>query len=174
VIPFVLVIGFTILQRLIELRVTKRNTERLLRRGAIEYGADHYWMLITLHTLFFASMIGEYLIRRPALSDNWALFLGLFLAAQTVRAWVILTMRARWTTRILVLPGESLIAKGPFQYFPHPNYLVVAIEILSLPLLFQLVFTASFFTVLNALVLLGVRIPKERVALRNAGAGPLR
>ncbi len=168
---FLVTVLFILLQRLHELRLAKRNTDALLRRGAIEIGGDHYWMLVSLHTLFFLSLVGEYVARRPGLPTAWPIYFSLFMLAQIGRVWVIRTMRGRWTTRILFLPGETLIASGPFKYLPHPNYTVVAIELFSVPMTFNLYLTAAFFTVLNAVVLLAVRIPRERAALEKCRPG---
>jgi methyltransferase len=32
---------------------------------------------------------------------------------------------------VLVVPGEPLVASGPYRFIPHPNYLAVAGEIVS-------------------------------------------
>ena len=52
-------------------------------------------------------------------------WLAVFLVLQLLRAWVLLTLGRRWTTRIIVLPGAPLVANGPYRYVSHPNYLVV-------------------------------------------------
>ena len=48
----------------------------------------------------------------------------------------------------------------------HPNYLAVAVEGAALPLVHSAWITAVAFTVLNAILLLGYRIPAEERALR--------
>ncbi len=80
---------------------------------------------------------------------------------------MLATLGERWTTRILVLPGETLVRRGPYRLIPHPNYAVVAGEILVLPLAFGLVPYALVFSVLNAVVLC-VRIREEEKALTQA------
>ena len=74
-------------------------------------------------------------------------------------------MGARWTTRVVVIQGEHLIAQGPFRYIRHPIYLAVAFELFSLPLIFNLYVTCIVFTIWNALMLLTIRIPTEMRAL---------
>ncbi len=167
---FIILITFTIFQRLFELRIATRNTNALIQKGAIEFGKDHYWMLVTLHTLFLSGMIVEFLIRRPHLPALWALPFALFALAQLGRIWVIRSMEGRWTTRILVLPDTPLVSKGPFRFVSHPNYWIVAIEILTLPLVFGLCFTSVIFSILNAVVLLGFRIPAETKALLKSNS----
>jgi len=164
---FIIVITLTLLQRIIELFIARRNTQLLLSKGAKEFGATHYWMLVCLHSFFFLSMAIEYAVRRPSVSNFWPVALTAFLVAQVARIWIIHSMNGRWTTRILVLPKTPLVTEGPFRLLRHPNYLVVAIEIAVLPLVFGLYYTSAIFTVLNGLVLLGVRIPEENRALKT-------
>ena len=74
-------------------------------------------------------------------------------------------LAARWTTRIIVLPGAPLVRRGPYRLIAHPNYAVVVLEIAILPLVFGLVEVAAVFTLLNAAIL-AVRIRAENRALR--------
>ncbi len=90
--------------------------------------------------------------------------LSLFVALQGVRLWILATLGPRWTTRIIVLPGAPLVASGPYRYFSHPNYAVVAAEIALLPLALHLLLLALIFTALNAAVLV-IRIRVEARAL---------
>ena len=69
--------------------------------------------------------------------------------------------------KILILPDAQVVRKGPYVYMRHPNYAVVCLEILLLPLMFQAYFTAFCFTLLN-ITMLSVRIPIEEKALRDA------
>jgi methyltransferase len=93
-----------------------------------------------------------------------AIALSAYLALQGLRGWVFWTLGARWTTRIIVLPGERLVSAGPYRYLSHPNYAVVAGEIAVLPLVLQLPWIAAIFTILNAGVL-AIRIRAENRAL---------
>jgi len=88
-----------------------------------------------------------------------------------VRLWILATLGSRWTTRIIVLPGAPLVASGPYRYFSHPNYAVVASETALLPLALHLPVLALIFTVLNAVVLV-IRIRTEARAL-SAASGEL-
>jgi methyltransferase len=93
--------------------------------------------------------------------------LAVFGLLQVGRVWVLLTLGERWTTRIIVLPGAPLVRSGPYRFVSHPNYWIVAGEILVLPLAFGLVAFALAFSALNALML-WVRIRAENAALRGA------
>ncbi len=63
-----------------------------------------------------------------------------------------------------MLPGEPLVRRGPYRFVSHPNYMVVAAEILVLPLSFGLLAYGLVFTVLNAAVL-AIRLRAEGRAL---------
>jgi methyltransferase len=151
-------------QRLGELVLARHNTIRLKAKGAYEVAPGHYPLIVILH--------GAWLIGLWWLGWNRALNLplaALFLVIEGVRVWVLASIGARWTTRIIILPGEPLVRRGPYRFFPHPNYAVVCAEILVLPLAFGLWAYALAFTALNAAILF-VRIRAENAAL--AGATP--
>ncbi len=159
------IMAFVTLQRLSELVIARRNTARLMAAGAREYGAGHYPVMVAMHTAWLIALwfsVGDRTVSRPLLL--------VFAVLQGMRIWVLATLGPRWTTRIIVLPGASLVARGPFRFLRHPNYAVVTAEIAVLPLTFGLVGIAALFTVLNA-AMLYVRIGAENRALGlNAGS----
>lgn len=156
------ILGLVTLQRIGELVLSRCNTTRLKARGAIEIGADHYPLMVSVHA---AWLIALWIFGRD--QDVNLAALSLFVALQGVRLWILATLGPRWTTRILVLPGEPLITSGPYQYVSHPNYAVVAAEIALLPLALHLSLLALIFTGLNAAVL-AIRIRVEARALAAA------
>jgi methyltransferase len=155
------ILAFVTLQRLAELLLASRNTRRLLADGAREHGAAHYPLLVAMHAAWLAALWWL----APGRPVDLAL-LGLFALLQLARIWIIATLGPRWTTRIIVKPGAPLVAKGPFRFVDHPNYLVVALEIAVLPLVFGLMELALIFSLLNATTLF-VRIRAENAALRS-------
>ncbi len=160
----VLILGLVTAQRLGELVVARRNTRRLLSAGGVERGAGHYPLMVALHT---AWLIGLWILAwdRPA-NLGWVAVYGLL---ELLRVWVLASIGARWTTRIIVVPGETLVRKGPYRFIAHPNYAVVVGEIAVLPLVFGLTGYALVFTALNA-ALLWLRIRAESAALTEARA----
>lgn len=161
------IMAFVTLQRLSELVIARRNTARLMAAGAREYGASHYPVMVAMHSAWLLALwfsVGDRAV-------SWPLLL-VFAVLQGMRVWVLATLGPRWTTRIIVLPGASLVARGPFRFLRHPNYAVVTAEIAVLPLTFGLVGIAALFTVLNA-AMLYVRIGAENRALGlSAGSTP--
>jgi methyltransferase len=94
-------------------------------------------------------------------------FLALFVLLQVARVWVLGTLDRRWTIRVIVVPGEKLIARGPYRFMRHPNYAVVAGEVAVVPLALGMPISALVFTIFNAAVL-ALRIRVENEALRSA------
>lgn len=157
-------IMIVILQRLTELMIAKSNENWMKERGAIEAGKEHYKYIVLVHILFLAVLIVEVKTMDRALSPIWPFLLLLFLAAQAGRVWAITSLGRYWNTKIIVLPEAGLVPRGPYKYLKHPNYVIVAVEIAVIPLIFQAYFTSILFTLLNAAVL-SVRIAAEERAL---------
>jgi methyltransferase len=151
------------LQRLGELVLSNYNTRRLLARGAIEVGASHYPLVVSVHA---AWLIALWIWGRD--QDVNILALAGFIVLQGLRLWILATLGPRWTTRIIVLRDEPLVASGPYRYLSHPNYAVVAGEIALLPLALHLPLLALVFSALNAAVLT-IRSRIETHALSAAG-----
>ena len=163
-----LVVGVMLVavQRLLELWYSRRNERRLLARGAVEKGSGHYPVIVAVHSLWLVSTLVEALLRGPERPAWWPVPLVAFLLVQPLRYWAILSLGENWNTRVLVVPGGKLVRRGPYRYFPHPNYVVVAVEVLTFPLIFGAWITAVVFSLLNA-ALLYVRIRTENRALRE-------
>jgi methyltransferase len=146
-------------QRLAELVIAKRNTAELMAQGGVEHGAGHYPAMVLMHG---AWLMGLWLFA-AGLEPNMTLA-ALYLLLQAFRLWTLASIGRRWTTRIIVVPGEALVAKGPYRFMRHPNYAVV---VAVLPLVFELNAHALLFSLLNA-AMLAVRINAEEKALSAA------
>jgi len=159
---FILFISFIILLRIGELLLSKKNEKWLLQNNAVEYGKSHYPFIVALHTLFIISLIFEHLMRQTAPFSLFFFLFYFFLLA--FKTWIIASLGKFWNTKIYHIKGVLLIKKGPYKYFKHPNYLIVIAEIVVIPLVFHLYYTAIIFTLLNAIILF-VRIEEENKAL---------
>ena len=157
----VLVLAYVTLERLAELWLARRNTQRLLAQGAREHGAGHYPVLFAVHAAWIVTL--WFLAAGRGVDMFW---LAMFVLLQFARFWVIATLGPRWTTRIIVLPKAPLVKEGPYRFLNHPNYWVVAGEIAVLPLVFGLPWVALGFTLLNAAAL-WIRVREENRALRG-------
>jgi methyltransferase len=158
----VLLVGYVILARLGELLVARRNTRRLLARGGHEVGCRHYPLIVATHAAWILAL--AFLV--PTETPPAPHFLVPFVLVQGIRYWVIGSLGARWTTRIIVVPGTPLVKHGPYRWLRHPNYWVVAAEIALLPLVFGAWEIALGFSVVNAPILLHrVRIEERELGL---------
>jgi methyltransferase len=160
-----LILGLVTAQRLGELVLARRNTRRLLAQGGYEVGAAHYPLIVVLHAAWLVGLWYLAVHRAPPGQDIDLLWLAVFVVLQLGRLWVIASLGGRWTTRIIVLPGATLVRRGPYRFLSHPNYWVVAGELLVLPLVFGLAWYGLLFTLLNA-VAMWIRIRAESAALQ--------
>lgn len=141
-----IVLMLVALQRVVELLYARRNTQRLLVRGGIESGASHYPLIVALHAAWLLAMA---ILIPPATPPNWYL-LGIYALLQVARVWTIASLGPFWTTRVITVPGATLVRHGPYRFLRHPNYVIVAAEIVILPLAFGAIAIAVTFTLLNA------------------------
>lgn len=153
------ILGLVTLSRLAELLIASANSKRLIAAGGHEVAAGHYPAIVALHILW----LGALWWLAPGRPISFPL-LAAFGLVEVARVWTVQTLGRRWTTRIIVVPGETLVRRGPYRFVNHPNYLVVIAEIALLPLVFGLWPVALAFSILNAIVL-AVRIRAENRAL---------
>jgi methyltransferase len=152
-------------ERVVELRLSKRNAERALARGAVEVGRAHYPVMAAFHTAFLAACVGEawcFADTLPRALEGAALAGAV--GAQALRYWAIATLGDRWNTRVIVLPDAEPVTGGPYRYVRHPNYLAVVVEMVCLPLAHGGWRTAILGSLGNAAILY-VRIRAEERAL---------
>jgi methyltransferase len=151
--------AFLIVQRVLELAFAQFNTGRLRAKGGVEFGAAHYPLMIGLHASW---LLGLWVFGHgQPIVWFWLAVFGLI---QIARLWAIASLGRRWTTRVIVLRGAVPVARGPYRWLRHPNYLIVASEIAVVPLALGLPWFALVFSVANAALLI-YRIRIENAAL---------
>ena len=156
------------IERLFELVISTRNARWAFARGGVEYGRGHFPAMVALHTGLLVACVAEvYLLDRPFIPLLGWPMLAVVVLCQAARYWIIASLGHQWNTRVIVVPGLGRVERGPYRFawLRHPNYLVVAIEGIALPLVHTAWLTAIVFTVLNAILLLAFRIPTENRAL---------
>ena len=155
------------LERVVELRISKRNAAAILQQGGSEHGQGHFPVMVLLHTAIFpACFLEAWLLERP-----WRVGLGIAMAllialTMALRYWAIRSLGPHWNTRVIVLPDAKIVSKGPYQWIRHPNYLAVIIELAAMPLFHGAWITMTTFGVAN-LFLLKHRIQVEEKALET-------
>ncbi|HZA12379.1 isoprenylcysteine carboxyl methyltransferase family protein [Mycobacterium sp.] len=164
---YALLIVAVALERVAELVVAKRNLTWSRVHGAVEFGARHYPAMVVLHGGLLAGCLGETIgLHRPFLPAlGWSM-LAIVVAAQGMRWWCIATLGRQWNTRVVVVPGATRVADGPYRFVSHPNYVAVVVEGVALPMVHTAWVTALVFTALNAVVL-RTRIKVENAALAS-------
>ena len=153
-------------QRLFELRLSRRNERRMRQCGGREHTPGTYRRIVTLHAAWFAAMLLEVFAGRRKFHPRLAvLALSLFAAGQALRLTAIRTLGWRWSTRVMTVPGPAgaPVQHGIYRYMRHPNYLGVELEILAAPLLHSAYLTSVVFGVANALLLRDRIRREERV-----------
>jgi methyltransferase len=166
---FSLLIGGVVAQRVWELRLATRNALAVRSIGGYEVGGEYYKVLVALHVTFFLGVILEFTLRRPAFAVWMIAPLLAFVLLQFIRVWCVRTLGVYWNTRVFVVPGMELVRRGPYRFMRHPNYAVVTLEMLCLPLMFGCYWCAVLFPLMNVLVL-RKRIAVEEHALGSAAS----
>lgn len=164
-----IIIAAVAFQRIAELIYSAHNGRALRARGAVEIGGGHYPVLVAVHVAWFLAMWGS-MDAATAIQPVW---FAIFLLLQLGRAWVLITLGGYWTTRLFHLEGVPLVQRGPYRLLRHPNYLIVAGEIATLPLSFGLWRTAVIFSLLNGAVLLWRMRIENRFLDRRAPGNPV-
>jgi methyltransferase len=160
------------LQRLYELRLSGKHEAIIRARGGREYAAWQVQAMKALHIGWFVAMLVEVdVLQRPFIPGLSLLALVLFAAGQTLRYAALLSLKWRWTVRVMIIPGLPPVQNGIYRYLRHPNYLGVVLEILAAPLLHSAYITAIVFSLANIL-LLTARIRTEDRALLEAMSSP--
>ena len=163
---FILLVLFIIIQRIVELTIARKNEKWMKEQGAIEYGKNHYKWMVLVHVGFFISLMIEVIVFQKKMIAIWPFLLSVFFLLQIARVWVIASLGKFWNTKIIVLPGANIVTKGPYKYIKHPNYFIVTLELLVIPIMFQAYVTALCFLIFNQIIL-SIRISAEEKALRE-------
>lgn len=159
------------LGRLLELVVSKRNRARMIAEHGAQPGRDPIFpLMVFLHAMPFWSIPLElwYFERQFEPVLGWSM-VGVFFLTTVLRFWTLRTLGRYWNAQVMVPPDLEPVTEGPYRYIRHPNYLVVILELFSLPLIYSCYYSAISLTLLNALVLY-FRIGAEEAQLFRSPA----
>jgi methyltransferase len=114
---------------IIEARRAARNERAQRARGGIEPPGDVYALMRVVYPGAFLAMLAEGAAR--GIPSPGVLLAGamVFAAAKALKWWAILSLGSFWTFRVIVVPGASLVARGPYRWLRHPNYVGVLGEL---------------------------------------------
>ena len=166
---YLVLVGLVAAERVVELVVSQRNARWAFTNGGIEYGRSHYpWMVVTHVGLLVGCVLETTLGSARPTAALAVPMLVVVAASQGLRWWCIATLGRRWNTRVIVVSGLPLVARGPYRYLRHPNYVAVVVEGVALPLVGSAWVTAALFTIANTFVL-RARLRCENAALATVG-----
>ncbi|HEX7086696.1 MAG TPA: isoprenylcysteine carboxylmethyltransferase family protein [Vicinamibacterales bacterium] len=131
------VVVAVLLLMLVELQLSVFNERALRRAGAVEPSGDVYPVMRVAYPAAFVLMGIEALRHDGLRSDLLLLGVLLFGLAKALKFWAIAQLGRLWSFRVLVLPGQPLVATGPYRHVRHPNYIAVLGEIVSVALALQ-------------------------------------
>ncbi|RMG17688.1 MAG: hypothetical protein D6731_03580 [Planctomycetota bacterium] len=163
---FALILGAFGLQRLGEVVVSRR---RCRTRPAVAE-PRLFPAMVALHTASLTVPLAEAAwLERPFLPWLAGLSAAALLCAEVLRGWTLWSVRRAWNVWVVRPAPEEVVTHGPYAWVRHPNYLVVVLELVFLPLLHTAWISAIGLTALNALVL-ARRIRTEEAVLSQIPA----
>jgi methyltransferase len=111
------------------------NERAQLARGGQEPSGDVYTSMRIVYPGAFLAMFVEGALRGGP--PQAALLAGVlvFATAKALKWWAILALGRFWTFRVIVVPGATLVAGGPYRLFRHPNYIGVMGELAGIALM---------------------------------------
>jgi methyltransferase len=122
--------------RLVELRISRRNQRHLQRQGCRKIFEPRFKWLVCLHGGVLVSAATEVLLLHRPLIPALAVTMGaLFVLANIIRWWVILTLAGHWNVEVMASSHIGVVTSGPYRWVRHPNYTAVVVELLSLPMI---------------------------------------
>lgn len=156
-----------------ELRLSLRHERLLLGRGAVWAPDPVYGTMRWAYPVLFVLMAAEGALRGagyvgwPGTGPGWWTWAGAatLLAGKVIKYWAVATLGERWTYRVLVLPGAPLIARGPYRFMRHPNYVGVVGELVGMAML-----TSAWFSGPIAVITFG-EILRRRILAENRALG---
>ncbi|GEL76197.1 isoprenylcysteine carboxyl methyltransferase family protein [Tenuibacillus multivorans] len=163
---YLALIIYLIALRIIELFVAHSNEKYQKEHGAFEVQDPYYRHIVMTHTLFFVVLIAESYVVHQWEQRLPIFIFGVFLLLQIFRFWCLISLGRYWNTKVIVQPNSNLIVKGPYRWIKHPNYIVVGLEFLVIPIMFKAYMTGVIFFSLH-LWLMNKRIPLENSALEQ-------
>jgi len=143
------------------------NERQLRARGAIEPAGDVINAMRFAYPGAFLAMGIEGALTGPAPATLLVGGLALFGLAKALKIWAISSLGGRWSYRVLILPGVPLVTTGPYRFIPHPNYVAVVGEIVSI----ALIVWAPFTGMLSAIGFGYLMVARIRVEDRALGRG---
>jgi len=148
---------YCLAERLFEIWLSRRNRVQMQEKGFKQReGGGQLSIMVVMHSIWYVALLAETILYPTPLSATVvAVSTAIFLVTQLLRGWVLWTLGYHWNVSVMSSSSESpsFVSSGPYRFIRHPNYLVVIIELATLPLIGNAPCTALAFTLANAAVL---------------------
>ncbi len=168
VIAYLLLLLLVAALRIVELRISRRHQRAMVPRGAQVVVEPIYRWMVALHTfVIVGSAVEVVMLKRPFIPVLAVVMLGIFLAANIVRWWVIRTLGDHWNVQVMDSTRLGVVTDGPFRFVRHPNYAAVFAEMIALPLIHTAWITALAGAIGHIAVLAQRLSTEERVLFAN-------
>ena len=142
------------LERLVELRISRRNQLKLEKLGVRKVAEPHFRWMVFVHAGVLACAAAEVLLlHRPVIPSLAIAMAALFVFANALRWWVIRTLAGHWNVEVMASSRVGVVTSGPYHWVRHPNYVAVVIELFSLPMIHTAWLTALAGTLANLEIL---------------------
>jgi methyltransferase len=142
------------IERIVELRVSRRNQRRMAEQGVRKIVEPHFPWLVAFHTVVLVSAgLEVLLLHRPFIPALAIPMTAVFVLSNLLRWWVIRLLAELWNVQIMESSRIRIVTSGPYRWIRHPNYVGVVMEVFSLPLIHTAWVTALVGTALYMEVL---------------------
>ena len=131
----ILILALVFVPMAIEAQRAAANERVRRARGGVEAVGDVYAAMRVAYPVAFLLMIVEGAIRGGPPREVLGIGIVLFLAAKLLKWSAILSLGRCWTFRVITVPHETLVSRGPYRLFRHPNYVGVAGELVGVALM---------------------------------------
>lgn len=149
-------------ERLLELRISRRNQKHLAATGVRKVPEPRFRWMVLLHAGVIAGSGAEvFFLHRPFFLWLAAPMAAIFVLATAIRIWVIRTMAGHWNVEVMDSTRIGVVTGGPYRWIRHPNYDAVVMELFSLPLIHTAWITALLGSLANFWIL------RSRLALEE-------
>ena len=147
---------------IVEARRAAINERAQRSRGGLEPSGDVYAVMQVAYPAIFIAMLAEGAWRGVSAGGvRFASGLTIFALAKLLKWWAIRSLGPYWTFRVIVVPGSTSIASGPYRIMRHPNYVAVVGEIVGVAMMMRARITGPL-----ALVAFGTLLLR-RIAVEN-------
>jgi methyltransferase len=163
--PYWIFLAASLVELGFEVAISRRNSAALIRKGARDIAPWILPIMSAIYVLMYAGSAAEFYFLRDPVSFSWLVgFLMLYIVAKALKFWAISSLGEFWTMKVLVVPGSTVVTRGPYRYVRHPNYIAVMAEIVATTMAGRCWITCVSILVLFSTVLY-YRIRSEEDAL---------